>query len=1657
MKDPSHCTSGLALPIALGLLFTLTIMPAISMAALPPAPPIQSASTLAGYHIADDTTFSPPLAPPALRRALPAITKTYHLEDPNGDNGGYAVSEPQSTWEWGLADSYDGVREIRQREPPPGVYLSPDALEVAGCNGSAENYTLNLTNWTGSSGPFSLTYSLAEPALGLLTGPTTISLSHSASTSFTVTLTPDLCLPAGLDLVGSVEASGNGYVDSTIISKTIITGGYWDSIADEPGDGRPDSVSAGYNGLLWSIGGQGDDGNVHTYQPSTNTWTTVPTSAPPFGANYARSGCQTQATVIVYGDATTPGFAGLWSYDVNSNSWHHLSPTGTPPPDDGIWAPAWVYDPEDNLCYLTGGARSSASQGFQELNTVYTYDPATNAWVSPSLPPFETARRSHAAWIVGSNDSGSDKLLCVAGGTGALDLDSTQCYDLATGAWNGENADLGVLPDAVTSMGYTERHLHGAEEQLWIIGGTEDGMISSHAIYYDGDRQEWRDGGYLTSGAAHRTSAATLDGEIYRIGGIAGDDLPSAAGDRHVQCPTCADIGWLAGYVQDYDGASVPCTNATVNLDPGNMDVPVSTSGTYTIATIPFAYQATARADGYPKPDGPHTVTVAAGTVTTRDFTLTRPAIGVIPTALTVEAIAPNTVTRYITIANGGPYTLQVAFQKIPPPVELNPAPASHTSVRAGIEVEPDLQLEMDGSGTAGYLIYFRDRPDLSAAFGMDWSERGWFVATALQETAKRSQARVRALLDDQAVDYEPFWIDNVIAVNSSSRNTLNSLIGFSEIAALRARRTMHLIQPQQSAPALEPSAVEPNISHIEADQVWGMGFRGDGLVVANIDTGVRYTHEALQPHYRGNLGGGSYDHDYNWFDPDTGSDIPYDDHGHGSHTMGIMVGSDGEANQIGVAPGAQWIACDACSVDGGCPDNALLACAQWIIAPYPIDNPSLRNPDLRPHVVNNSWGDCAQSYDPWFQSTVDAWHAAGIYPVFSNGNASNCEYPSPPGCMTVSNPARYGNVTGVGSTGRSNGLYAPHSCWGPTDNLDTMNPRDHPDLKPQVVAPGVSIRSSLPGSDYLYGNWGGTSMSAPHVAALVALMWQAAPCLVGAYATTETIIEQTATPITYTTACSGTSEGPDGIPSYATGWGEINARAAVKKAISFCNRDWLPWVKTDIVTGALATGAQAIETTFTCNPTAALQLQPLQGTLLIEHNDPCQEPAEVSLTFFCAGQTPSPLWRKEVWIGDSEQSPVEGPHTVRPGDTVTIVDWVGATYSGSISSVLTETWSNAVELVSYDTGGLVSGTARGPGTVVLPDANSLIWELVDVPPNIFHPITKTFQVQHGDWTTGLISEAFTVQDAITQRADVVVTFVPHEPAIKLDKRGPGVARKDQAVALALVITSDGKFFGNATLTDTLPAHMTYSDHLTATHGRAWQENNVIHWTSYTSTVPPVPPTDVVADGGFEDGTPNDHWSETSLNFGTPLCDERTCDPGSGTGPHSGDWWARFGGALLTETGSLDQDVTIPLGNAQLSFWLEIPEAGTRGLIEASIDGSVLFSATEAIAGLYVPYRQVTLDVSAYADGSSHNLRFESTTDAGAGKTSFFVDDVSLTVTDTDPMPGLISITFDTWITGTDEICNVAELNWGEDYTSDEHCVAIADHDLYLPIVLRDS
>ncbi|HHV06033.1 MAG TPA: S8 family serine peptidase [Anaerolineaceae bacterium] len=471
-------------------------------------------------------------------------------------------------------------------------------------------------------------------------------------------------------------------------------------------------------------------------------------------------------------------------------------------------------------------------------------------------------------------------------------------------------------------------------------------------------------------------------------------------------------------------------------------------------------------------------------------------------------------------------------------------------TARAEIAAQPAVTIEeavlqdMQANGSASYFIEFAYTADLSPAYSMNWSDRGWFVYETLKAQMETSQAAVQAYLSNAGVEFRPFWINNSIFVKNSNATVLFAVQDFEGVQAITAEPIFHIYEPE---PASEDQimAVEPNLTVIQAPDAWAAGYEGGSYTVSNIDTGVRYTHEALNASYRGKEGSG-YDHNYNWYDPYSSNyQAPRDDNGHGSHTMGTMVGKTAdEVNQIGVAPGANWIACRGCDTSS-CTGEALLACAQFVTAPHDLTgaNP---NPDLRPVSVNNSWGNCQQEYNDWYRTAVNGWVAAGIYPAFSNGNNSNCGYPSDPPLNTVGNPARYGNVSGVGSTSKSSSQYANHSNKGPTDNLDDVNPNDGwADLKPQFAAPGVGIRSSTQGSDTSYSSYSGTSMSAPHVAGTIAMLVEAAPCLAGQYGTLETILEQTAFPVPHPTYNTQ--------PNYATGYGEIRIMDAIEVAAGMC------------------------------------------------------------------------------------------------------------------------------------------------------------------------------------------------------------------------------------------------------------------------------------------------------------------------------------------------------------------------------------------------------------------------------------------------------------------------------------------------------------------------
>jgi subtilisin family serine protease len=320
--------------------------------------------------------------------------------------------------------------------------------------------------------------------------------------------------------------------------------------------------------------------------------------------------------------------------------------------------------------------------------------------------------------------------------------------------------------------------------------------------------------------------------------------------------------------------------------------------------------------------------------------------------------------------------------------------------------------------------------------------------------------------------------------------------------------------------------------------------------VIGGQDTGYDWQHPALINQYRG-WNGTAADHNYNWHDAihennpktppgnDCGFDSPQpcDDHGHGTHTMGTMVGDDGGNNQIGMAPDAQWIGCRNMEQGWGAPAT-YAECYEWFVAPYPEGGNSMVDgvPAKAPHVINNSWS-CPVSEgctDPdILKDVVENVRAAGIVTVHSAGNSG-------PSCSTVHEPAAiYDASFSVAATYYdeqiASDVIAGFSSRGPVTKGDN-NP-----AKPDISAPGVGIQSSLRGGSY--GFMSGTSMAAPHVAGLVGLLVAAQPGLVGNVDALEQAIMESAVPLYTSQGCGG--DEPDSLPNHVYGWGRIDAKKA--------------------------------------------------------------------------------------------------------------------------------------------------------------------------------------------------------------------------------------------------------------------------------------------------------------------------------------------------------------------------------------------------------------------------------------------------------------------------------------------------------------------------------
>ncbi len=423
-----------------------------------------------------------------------------------------------------------------------------------------------------------------------------------------------------------------------------------------------------------------------------------------------------------------------------------------------------------------------------------------------------------------------------------------------------------------------------------------------------------------------------------------------------------------------------------------------------------------------------------------------------------------------------------------------------------------------------------------------------------LAAAARQSQAPIVRWLRQQGVAFRAFTVVNAISAELTSTQ-LRALAARADVRYLADDPVVRNKLPgsdgsRDAAPkdaCNNLPGVPWGIERVNADDVWALGARGQGIVVAGQDTGYDFDHPSLIAQYRGN--GAPPDHNYNWHDAihafinggnACGLNVvsPCDDSNHGTHTMGTMVGeNDATGFTVGVAPDAQWIGCRNMEEGDGTP-STYLECFDWFLAPTDLSG-SNPDPSKAPHVINNSWGcptseGCTSANWSQMNTAVNNLTAAGVLVVASAGNAMGAT------CSSIAAPAAmYANSLTVAWTSNTPGNSLHTSSMRGPVTADGSNR-----MKPDISAPGSGVCSTVPGTGF--GTLSGTSMAGPHVAGVAALLMSAFPTLKNDPPAVRDVMLQSALPLPQAGSCGGFA-GSD-RPNPFTGWGLVDALAAYQR-----------------------------------------------------------------------------------------------------------------------------------------------------------------------------------------------------------------------------------------------------------------------------------------------------------------------------------------------------------------------------------------------------------------------------------------------------------------------------------------------------------------------------
>ncbi len=370
--------------------------------------------------------------------------------------------------------------------------------------------------------------------------------------------------------------------------------------------------------------------------------------------------------------------------------------------------------------------------------------------------------------------------------------------------------------------------------------------------------------------------------------------------------------------------------------------------------------------------------------------------------------------------------------------------------------------------------------------------ERRAFVINELNSFSNATQSNLLYSLeqkekDGEIKDLRPLWIANLLRF-SASKLALIELNEHQDIDFIEYDPFEYALdgyEPQSVKYIDNPTReITYNVQLMNAPEVWEMGFQGQGVVVAVIDTGVNYNHQDLQnrmwhnPNYP--------NHGWNFV---SNNNNPMDDHGHGSHCAGTVAGDGTAGSETGVAPQASIMALKVLSSSGSGQQQAVNDAVQ-----FAVENGA----DIG--SISLGWLNPGTAIRVAFREVMANALAAGFIISKSAGNRSSQGLTVPADCPPPwlhPDQTEIGGLSAIVSIGAtdSNDQLASFSSRGPTSwfsiapfNDYRLNPGVGL-IKPDLCAPGVDVKSLRYNNNSGYTLMSGTSMSTPGVAGVMALM----------------------------------------------------------------------------------------------------------------------------------------------------------------------------------------------------------------------------------------------------------------------------------------------------------------------------------------------------------------------------------------------------------------------------------------------------------------------------------------------------------------------------------------------------------------------------------------